>query len=136
MIRNLLKFTFVLTFFLVVIGVLHWLFLSSRSALIDLDLFLISYLVNFLMAAGIYLAMLYLAIRKNKYLGFIFLWGSALKFAVYFVILQPLYEQDGAVSRAEFFYFFVPYLIALILETTGVVKLLQSQDNQPDKTSV
>ena len=117
---------------LVFTGFLHWLFLSATERIPDLRLLMISYWLNFLMAGLIYWAMLYLALKQNKYLGFIFLWGSALKFAVYFVVLQPIYLQDGGVSRAEFFYFFIPYLIALIAETAAVVKLLKIQEKAGD----
>ena len=129
MVRTLLIFTALLLGILSVSGMVHWFYLRAAGKNPDLELLVLSYGLNLVMAAAIYGGMLYLALKKNKYMGFIFLWGSALKFAIYFLVLQPLYLMDGSVSRVEFFYFFVPYLLSLVAETAAVVKLLQAQDS-------
>lgn len=135
MIRTGLKFTGVLLGLLFGAGALHWAYFYANGLEVNQMNFFLSYLVNAIMAAGIYAGMSYLALRKNKYLGFIFLWGSALKFAGYFLILQPLYQADGTVTRSEFFYFFIPYVISLIIEVIWVASLLQSMEEPPDTAS-
>lgn len=80
------------------------------------------------MAMGIYYTMLTLAKKQNKNLGFVFLFGSTLKFAVYFVIFNPLFMQDENLSKLEFFTFFLPYIACLLVETIALVKLLREID--------
>ncbi len=84
------------------------------------------YGINFLLALGIYVTLLQLANKKSQYLGFVFLFGSALKFLVYFLIFDPLFKQDGNLSTYEFFLFFVPYFVSLIAETIALVNLLKT----------
>lgn len=79
------------------------------------------------MALVIFYVLLRLAIEKSQYLGFVFLVGSALKFLIYFLVFDPLFKQDGDLTRVEFFLFFVPYFASLAVETFALVKLLGKQ---------
>ena len=92
----------------------------------------LAYLLNLLLAVGIYLAMLQFAAQQSSYLGFLFLVGSVLKFAAYFIILEPVFNRDGSLSKIEFFYFFIPYLSCLIAETFALLKLLRDIDPTPN----
>jgi len=103
-------------------------FFYARGITIPFDLIVLGYLVNFAKAFGIYYGMVELAKKQNKNLGFVFLLGSTLKFAVYFLIFNPLFMQDGSLSKLEFFIFFVPYITCLIIETLALVKLLKDID--------
>ena len=85
-----------------------------------------SYVLNAIMALIVFLA---IYIFRNKYrdlLGFFFLGGSLLKFALFFIFLYPAFNQDGVLERLEFLAFFVPYGYALALETFFLVKLLNT----------
>jgi len=85
-----------------------------------------SYLLNAIMALIVFFV---IYIFRNKYrdlLGFFFLGGSLLKFALFFIFLYPAFNQDGALERLEFLAFFVPYGFALVLETFFLVKLLNT----------
>ncbi len=115
---------------LLIIGLLHFAFLYAREVPIDFEKLGIAYLVNFLLALGIFLALLRFAAAKSEYLGFLFLFGSALKFAAYFVILEPLFSQDGDLTKTEFFYFFIPYITCLLVETLALLKLLKQTESQ------
>ena len=110
------------------LALLHVVFFYARSVVLPLDLIGIGYTVNFAMAVAIYYVMVALAKKQNKNLGFVFLIGSTLKFAVYFLIFDPLFMQDGSLSKVEFFTFFTPYIICLIMETLALVKLLKELD--------
>jgi hypothetical protein len=64
---------------------------------------------------------------RNKYksqLGFLFLAGSLLKFAVFFIVFYPIFKEDGQMSKLEFASFFVPYGMGLFLETISLSKWL------------
>ena len=89
---------------------------------------ILSYIVNLLLVIGVF-GMLY--VLRNKYksqLGFLFLVGSVLKFAVFFIVFYPFYKQDDVVTKLEFASFFVPYATGLILETVSLVKWLNKID--------
>ena len=89
-----------------------------------------AYLFNFGLALGIVL-LLYLLKRKLKdQIGFLFILGSFIKFALFFLFFHPIYNQDNIIQTSEFTAFFIPYLIALLVETIAVAKLLKGVDNQ------
>lgn len=99
---------------------------------LDIDLFqnkiLLAYILNFL-AAALIVAALYIVREKQKdNLGNLFMFGSLLKFAVFFIAFYPSYTADGEMTKLEFFTFFIPYFISLILETLALVRLLEYLD--------
>lgn len=83
-----------------------------------------SYLMNSVLAGLIYGVIYRLRNKHSEKLGFIFLGGSGLKFAVFFLFLYPVFTADGEMSNREFAIFFVPYALTTTLETTALVKAL------------
>lgn len=126
--KKVISFAVQLLGVLMLLALLHIAFFYARSVELPLDLIGIGYVVNFAMAVAIYYIMVELAKKQNKNLGFVFLIGSTLKFAVYFLIFDPLFMQDGSLSKVEFFTFFTPYIICLIMETLALVRLLKEMD--------
>lgn len=87
-----------------------------------------AYVVNLILIISIF-GILYLLKEKYKtQLGFLFLVGSLLKFAVFFIIFYPFYKYDGIITKFEFASFFVPYVLGLILETISLSKWLNRLD--------
>lgn len=87
-----------------------------------------AYIVNLVLIISIF-GILYLLKEKYKaQLGFLFLAGSLLKFAVFFIVFYPFYKQDGIITKLEFASFFVPYVLGLILETTSLSKWLNQME--------
>ena len=87
-----------------------------------------AYIVNLILIISIF-GILYLLKEKYKsQLGFLFLAGSLLKFAVFFIAFYPFYKQDGTITKLEFASFFVPYVLGLILETISLSKWLNRLD--------
>ena len=127
MIKKSLLFVFQLLLILGLVGGLHYAYLYANQIVVALEILAFCYAVNFVLALAIYITMLKLAADENKYLGFVFLFGSALKFAAYFLIFDPLFKADGVLNRVEFFMFFTPYLASLIAETVALVKLLRTE---------
>lgn len=94
------------------------------------DMLPMSYLVNFVLAFAI-VGLLYRFRNKiRQQIGFLFIGGSLLKFAVFFAAFYPVFRADGTISRGEFASFFVPYLMALILETLFTAKLLRDLERE------
>jgi hypothetical protein len=103
-------------------------FIYYALKVFDLPLFdnkvILSYSVNYVLIIAVF-GFLYL--MRNKYksqLGFLFLAGSLLKFAVFFIVFYPVFKEDGQMSKLEFASFFVPYSMGLFLETLSLSKWL------------
>lgn len=89
------------------------------------DLLPVSYLVNFGLAFTIVSLLFRYRRKMRQQIGFLFIAGSLLKFAVFFAVFYPIFKADGEIGRPEFASFFVPYLLALFLETLFAAKLLK-----------
>ena len=126
---NKRNITFVIQLFavLLAVGALHYAYLYANSIEVALSTLIFCYLVNYILALAIYFTLVKLVADENKYVGFVFLFGSVIKFLAYFLIFDPLFKQDGQLSKVEFFLFFTPYLISLVVETIALVKLLRTK---------
>ncbi|THD69353.1 hypothetical protein E7Z59_03235 [Robertkochia marina] len=91
-----------------------------------------AYLANALLAVLILVIIYWLRKKYFSQIGFLFLAGSMLKFAVFFIWFSPAYKADGILSKAEFIGFFIPYFISLVFESLAVYRLLNSK---PDTDS-
>lgn len=123
-----LRFAIVLLATMAVTFVLHLCSLSALGYSLWADMIVLSYIINFLLALGIFLALYFFRNKLSNSLGFLFMAGSLLKFVVFFLVFYPTYKSDGELQRSEFAAFFVPYLVALILETFFASKMLQKLD--------
>ncbi|PCE66395.1 DUF6168 family protein [Sediminicola luteus] len=92
-----------------------------------------TYLFNGIMALGIYILLYAFRKRLKHQLGFLYMAGSLLKFALFFFIFYPGYQADGDMVRAEFLSFFAPYVICLSVGTLFTAKMLQSMDTDAPK---
>ena len=63
--------------------------------------------------------------KKKLNLAVLYLVTVALKFTVYVIFFYPRLHSDGILERQEFFMFFVPYGLGLILE---IMLLARSQN--------
>lgn len=107
-----LLFFLIILFFLMAIGlVFHIQYIPLKQG------FLIqSYAMNTLLAI-IALVLLERGIDKKKAnLTILYLITVALKFSVYFIFFYPNFHADGILESQEFFMFFVPYALGLLLE--------------------
>lgn len=87
-------------------------------------LLLAAYGLNGLMAILIFGTIDYLKHKNSNALGFLFMGGSLIKFAVFFLVFYPVYKTDGKMEGIEFMSFFVPYASCLIAETVSATKML------------
>lgn len=88
------------------------------------DLVIPAYLFNFVLACAILFILFAFRERLKFQVGFLFMGGSMLKFALFFVFFYPKFVADGAIESAEFTAFFVPYFIALATDTFFASKML------------
>lgn len=88
----------------------------------------LSYIVNLFLIIVIFGTLYLLKSKYKSQLGFLFLAGSFLKFAVFFIVFYPFYKFDNTITKLEFAAFFVPYAIGLILESISLSKWLNKLD--------
>jgi len=91
------------------------------------NLIITSYIINGIIAIIIFITLFKLRIKYLDLLGFLFMGGSFLKFAVYFIFFLPHFKADGIVVRLESTSFLIPYITSLIIETFYLIKLLNNK---------
>ena len=86
-----------------------------------------TYLGLYVLNSFIFLGLYKLKETQAQSLGFLFMFGSALKFIFFFIFLYPIYKSDGVLTKIEFFTFFIPYAVSLIHETIYLVRILNQE---------
>ncbi len=109
---------------------LHLLFLNYKGYPIFENKIILAYILNAFLAIGIFLGLYFLRIKHKDQLGYLFMFGSFIKFGVFFIFFYPGYLTDGNISRLEFFSFFTPYVICLIIETMSLIELLNFNEEK------
>tara|TARA_B100000963_G_scaffold7215_1_gene5656 strand:- start:10024 stop:10407 length:384 start_codon:yes stop_codon:yes gene_type:complete len=99
-----------------------------QKSITQTDHLLDLYLINAFAAILVYNLAVFFRKTQKDHLGYFFLSGTALKFLIFFVYVLPIFKEDGNQTKEEFFSFFVPYAVALIVETTSLVLLLKHGD--------
>lgn len=126
-IKPVIIFALKLILLLAIILGIHIAVLSYLNLPLFENYIVYSYTVNVVLAVVIYVTLFKLRVKYLDLLGFIFMGGSFLKFAVFFIFFNPLFKDDGSVSSAEIASFLVPYLACLIIETFYLIKLLNNK---------
>lgn len=123
-----LSFTLKVTVVLAVAFCIHLVVLKALQLPVFSNRIVLCYVVNLVLVIIVFGALFLL---KNKYksqLGFLFLVGSFLKFAVFFIVFYPSFKEDNHMSKLEFAAFFVPYGLGLLVETFSLSKWLNKLD--------
>ena len=107
-----------------VVFCIHILMLYFLNFPLFKDMIVLSYVINAVLAIGIFGFLFKLKDKYGSQLGFLFLGGSFLKFIVFFVVFYPIFKADSQVTSMEFSSFFIPYIISLLFETFSLVKWL------------
>lgn len=91
----------------------------------QIQLMWLCYGLNYVLATLIFFGVLVTHKKNAMLVGFVFIGGSVLKFAVFFLLIYPNFKDDGIVGRDELSLFFVPYLISLFAMTYAASRVLQ-----------
>lgn len=83
-----------------------------------------AYVGNVALAILIVIGLLKVPETLQNSRGFLFLFGSFLKFGFFFLAFYSNFNVDGAIQRTEFFAFFIPYAAALVMETKCLIDRL------------
>lgn len=118
-----------LRFHLLLFLILGSSFFTHKYSIDNTDQLFFLYAVNASIAIFIYLTVFLLRKSSDGYLGYYFLLGTLVKFFVFFVFVLPVFKEDNIVSKTEFFTFFIPYFLSLIVETKSLISLLNVEEN-------
>ena len=121
--KQLLNFHLLL-FFILVIS-----FFIQKYSIDNSDHLPFLYAVNALIAIFVFWTAFLLRSNSKGYLGHYFLLGTFIKFFIFFIFVLPIFKDDSIVSKTEFFTFFIPYFLSLMVETKSLISLLNSEDN-------
>ena len=108
----------------VMVFAMHVFVLTSFETPLLNNKLVLSYSINTVSAILIFLVLFVLRHRFKNQLGFIFLFGSVLKFVLFILILYKPFYADGILSRKEFFTFFIPYFFTHVIEIFSLSKWL------------
>ena len=92
------------------------LFIHSKLLPIRTNFLFQSYSINTLLATIALILLSWGINSKKENLSSLYLLTVALKLSVYFLFFAPNFKIDGIITRPEFFIFFVPYAIGLLVE--------------------
>lgn len=119
------KFSISLLIILAIVFGIHIAVLNQLGRPLFDDRILAAYLINYFLAVLIYLMLFLLRNKMTDQLGFLYMGGSIVKFIFFFIFFYPFYKIDGKLDSFEFAAFFTPYVISLIFETLGSIKILK-----------
>jgi len=126
-IKPILQFSVLLLIVLTMACGIHLAILSYFNYPLFENMIIASYIVNYLLAFIIFIALYLLRKKYLDLLGFIFMGGSFLKFGVFFIFFFPVFKQNGEINTLESVSFLLPYITCLILETIYVSRLLNNK---------
>ena len=126
--RKIILNAFSITFVAIIAFFVHMLINNSLSSPISYAQLTYSYIINILLALGVIVLLYALRKKLKDQLGFLFMLGSMLKFVFFFLFFYPEYTSDGVLSRYEFFTFFIPYVICLVMESVILSRFLNRLD--------
>ena len=124
MIKPVLGFSLKLIVVLLVIFTVQLFVLNALNYNLFDNKIIASYAVNFVLAIFIYTLLFGLKKKYEHILGFVFMGGSFLKFATYFIFFYPYFKTDSVIDGKEAASFLIPYATCLIIETFYLIKLL------------
>ena len=122
--RFILSFASKLGLVLVCVGLMHYLAFELQDIRLNQKMWIFTYLSNFLLAALAILTIYKFRISHTASLGYIFLATSLLKLIVFPLFIQPILVEQCSSSTHVFFLFFIPYFVALVVEISVLIKLL------------
>ena len=118
-----------LHFHLLLFFILTCSFFTHKYSIENTEQLFFLYAINGSIAIFIYWTVFLIRDNSKEYLGYYFLLGTLVKFFVFFVFVLPIFKDDNIVSKTEFFTFFIPYFLSLIVETKSLISLLNIEEN-------
>jgi hypothetical protein len=94
---------------------------------------LISYLTNLIICIASFYVLASLSKKDSTNIGYVFLMFSMMKFGAYFLGFRFYFQMDDIVTKQEYAVFFIPYLLAILVEISFLIKELNGAEMNPEK---
>jgi uncharacterized membrane protein HdeD (DUF308 family) len=127
-INSVLSFSLTLLLALSIGFIIHIAILKNLNLPLFKNKIIPAYLVNYLLAIGIFKLIYFLNEKKENFIGFIYLGSSFLKLILFFLLFYPSYKEDGIITKLESFSFLTPYFLCLTIETYALVKIMNNNE--------
>lgn len=108
----------------VLIGTVHFFAYKFKFPEQGLSLLVSLYLGHLLFAAFVLGILLYYFEKTSHYLSFLYLMTTALKFGLFYLLVWPVFMEDGSVEIHEKTSFLLPYFSVLLMETYILISKL------------
>jgi hypothetical protein len=118
-----------LNFHLLLFFILGISFFTHKYSIDNISHLPFLYAINASIAIFVYWTVFLLRNHSKGYLGYYFLLGTFIKFFIFFIFVLPIFKEDNIVSKTEFFTFFIPYFLSLMVETKSLISLLNIDEN-------
>ena len=118
-----------LNFHLLLFFILGISFFTHKYSIENTDHLPFLYAINASIAIFVYWTIFLLRKYSKGYLGYYFLLGTFIKFFIFFIFVLPIFKEDNVVYKTEFFTFFIPYFLSLMVETKSLISLLNIEEN-------
>jgi len=122
------RFLFRIFFLVGVVFGVHLFILDLKELPLFENKIVLAYILNTSLAILGYVILFLLRKKFKNKIGFLFVAGSMLKFLLFFLLFYVSYRADGGISRVEFFAFFIPYALTLIIEVFSLSKWLNKME--------
>ena len=86
------------------------------------------YIMNLLMSLATGIGIIYLSLPKSEITGFVFMGGSLLKFASFFILFYGQLSTESEIRKIQFISFYVPYALSLAIEVWYLIRHLNKSD--------
>lgn len=110
--------------------------LIAQLYLVNVELYsvtLLSCLTNLIICVASFYTLANMSKKDASNVGYIFLIFSMLKFGTYFLGFRFYFQIDDVVTKEEYSVFFVPYLLAILVEIVFLIKELNGAEMDPSK---
>ena len=121
------KFAAVLTAMMLVAFLLHSLIVGRLMAGVAMNELLLYYGLNLIPGLLIGIVIIRLSVNRGELLGFAFMGGSLVKFAVFFIFVFPYLSEMEGLRKSQFASFFVAYSVSMITEVFYLIRYLNRQ---------
>ena len=122
--RTIIGFTTKTIIILTITFVIHLICLNFFDQPLYSNKIEFAYIINALLAILIFSTLYSFRNTFKTQIGFLFIGGSVVKMICFFLFFNSSYKADNIITRPEFFAFFTPYLVTLILEVFYISKWL------------
>lgn len=122
----IIQFVITLLIGLAAVWLVHFMLNQNQENQVNSIVLIVSYIVQLIMGALSFFIIAKISSKRGEYAGYAFLALSFVKFLTYLVGFRIYFNQDDLVTKQEYAVFFVPYIVASVVEVFYLAKTLNN----------